>query len=267
MNTDTLFIEILGARGSVPVFGDAYRKYGGATSCFRLVSGREVIYFDAGSGIVSSVPEKDAHISILFSHLHLDHILGLPFFPALMEKDREIHLYGKELQGYDIKSAIDRIFSQPYWPLKIHQYAAATSFSTLPIDFQLGSLHVSTMDSRHPGGGAIIRVDADQGSVVYATDFEHGEGKELELVDFAKDCSLLIYDAQYTDAEYLCHRGFGHSTAATGIKIAAMAHAKQLLLTHHDPCHNDLMLDEMEKNARLRFPNSSFAKERQILKI
>lgn len=87
-------------------------------------------------------------------------------------------------------------------------------------------------------------------SLVYATDFEHSTTACKALAEFAVGCDILMYDAQYTEAEYEKYKGYGHSTAAEGVKVARRAAAKKLLLVHHAPNRTDAELEQMAKNAR-----------------
>lgn len=240
-------ITILGTRGSVPVEGKDFAIYGGATSCYRVEAGDEEIYLDAGSGIVNSIPARTSRITILLTHMHLDHLIGLPFFIALTQKDRPIDIYAHERAGLLPKEAIDRLISNPFWPCKIEDYPAQVSFNLLPEKFFIGAVEVDTLEGSHPGGSTIYKLTYQGKSLVYATDFEHNPKACEALADFAKDCDLLLYDAQYTQAEYARYRGYGHSTPEEGIKVATKARAKKLIFVHHAPLHTDDKLAELEQ--------------------
>ena len=228
-------IKILGARGSVAVSGKDFSIHGGATSCYRVHAGDEEIYLDAGTGIINATPLETSRITILLTHLHLDHVIGLPFFAALTHKGRPINIYAHERAGLQPKEAIDRLIDNPFWPVKIETYPAKVTFHLLPKKFSIGAVEVDTLEGCHPGGSTIYKLTYQGKSIVYATDFEH----ELEaceaLTTFAKDCDLLLYDAQYTAAEYERFKGYGHSTPEEGIKIAERANVKKLLFIHHAP--------------------------------
>ncbi|MBR1691512.1 MAG: MBL fold metallo-hydrolase [Lachnospiraceae bacterium] len=257
MRDGNLSVTFLGTRGSVPVNGKEYERYGGATSCVRVLAGNEEIYLDAGSGIVQARPEQDTHITVLFSHLHLDHVQGLPFFPALAQAGRPIALYAADREGISGQEAIDRLFSPPLWPCRISDYPAEVSFHPLQSRFSIGSVPVTTMPSFHPGGATIYRLAYQGKSLVYATDFEHTGEKIQELIRFAQDADLLIYDGQYTQEEYEKRKGYGHSTASVGGEIAAAARVKQFFITHHDPRHTDDWFMQMERQN----PQITYAKD------
>lgn len=93
------------------------------------------------------------------------------------------------------------------------------------------------------------------------TDLEHMGGIDQNIVELAKNADLLIHDGQYTSEEYEKFVGWGHSSFEQAVEVAKRANVKKLIITHHDPDHNDDCLDEMEKQCQAMFPNSCFAKE------
>lgn len=241
---------ILGSRGSVPVEGEKFSIYGGATSCYKIKAGNEEIYLDAGSGIVSAEPSPNSHITVLLTHMHLDHILGLPFFLALTQKNRPIDIYAEKRSGLLPDEAIDRLISNPFWPIKIRDYPANVNIYVLSErgkNFSVGDVTVDFIEGSHPGGSTIYRLTCGGKSLVYATDFEHNPVACEMLADFAQGTNLLLYDAQYTQAEYPACRGYGHSTPEAGLEVAANAKADKLLFVHHAPWRDDKSLAEMER--------------------
>lgn len=260
-------LTVLGTRGSVPVEGKDYSIYGGATSCYQVRAGDEEIFLDAGSGIVTSKISANTHISILFSHLHIDHVLGLPFFSALSQKDRSVDMYSEKSSGLDLKSAIDLLIAPPFWPVKIEQYPANVRFHDVQKKFSIGEVEIETMSGNHPGGTTIYRLNYKSKSIVYVTDFEHNpEEKCEELIRFSMNCDLLTYDAQYTDEEYNLFRGFGHSTAKFGLDIAEKCRAKKILFVHHAPNRTDDELAKMESELSNR-ENALFAKIGDVFEL
>ena len=244
---DNFKLIVLGTRGSVPVEGKAFEIYGGATSCYKVQAGNEEIYLDAGSGIVSALPKPTSRITILLTHMHLDHLIGLPFFVALTQKNRPIDIYAAERVGLLPKDAMNRLISNPFWPCKIEDYPAKVSFHIPPKKFFIGEVEVDTLDGSHPKGSTIYRLTCKGKSLVHATDFEHNPEACKALATFAKDCDLLLYDAQYTAEEYERYKGYGHSTPEEGIKVAAKAGVKKLLFVHHAPLRTDEELTKLEQ--------------------
>ena len=244
---DKYKITVLGTRGSIPVRGKDFSIHGSATSCYRVQAGNEEIYLDAGSGIANSMPLKTSRITILLTHMHLDHVIGLPFFVALTQKGRPIDIYAHERAGLLPKEAIDRLIANPFWPCMIEDYPAQVSFHLLSKKFSIGAVEVDTLEGCHPGGSTIYKLTYQGKSLVYATDFEHNPEASAALADFAKGCDLLLYDAQYTTEEYELYKGYGHSTPQEGLKIDAKAAIKKLRFIHHAPWRTDKDFAQMEQ--------------------
>ena len=264
-NNNPIFnLKILGARGSMPVAGKEYMEYGGSTSCYRVRVDDEEIYLDAGSGILKSTPESHTHITILLTHMHLDHIIGLPFFMALSQKNRVIDIYSRKRSGLSAREAINRMISPPYWPLKVENYPANVRYHEIDDnknEFKIGNVDIEMMEGIHPGGSTIYRLNYKGKSLVYATDFEHTPESCKDLINFASDCDLLMYDAQYKSEEYEKYKGYGHSTPEAGLNVAKEANSKKLLFIHHSPSRNDEELSEMELNLSLQNEHVQFAKD------
>ena len=261
MKTTTINLSVLGVRGSMPIEGKAFELYGGATTCFKIQAGNEEIYLDAGSGIVNAKPLPDSRITILLTHMHLDHIVGLPFFSALAQKNRPIDIYAQERSGLNTQAAIDKLISPPFWPLTVGAYPANINFLALPKNsFSIGAVKIDFMEGNHPQGSTIYRLTCAGKSLVCATDFEHTAESCAALADFAKDCDLLLYDAQYLETEYDKYRGYGHSTPTAGLAVADKARAKKILFVHHDPRRDDESLKTMEREAVKLNENAAFAK-------
>ncbi len=275
MGKSNLSVKVLGCRGSVPVEGEEYRIYGGATSsvCMTAISEEngaeavEEIYLDAGSGIVAAEPRKDSSISILISHMHLDHLCGLTFFPALSQKDRRIDIYAAARSGFNTQEGIDRLYSPPYWPLKLTDYPSNAVYHDLEKKFSIGKVNIECIEVNHPGGSTTYKLEFDGRVLVYAVDFEHNEEKLRELTEFARGSDLLIYDGQYTETEYPGCYGFGHSIPEIGLELAKNAGVKKILFTHHSPSHKDAFMQEWEEKIKKLNPNAGFAKAGMVVEI
>ena len=258
---DELRLTVLGARGSVPISGQQYDIFGGATSSYLIEAGEHAIFLDAGNGIINSPPvDEDKKITILMSHTHLDHIIGLPFFPELSKKDRYIDFYGADIEGHSIAKLIEEAFSEPYWPLTIGAYPSNFHYRQLKLPMTLGSdIEITGVKLRHPGGCTGFGISYKGKRIVYLTDYEMLDEPDEEVVEFSKDADLLLCDAQYLDDEFASKKGFGHSTISKALSLFEMTGAGQMLLVHHDPKRSDEELMKLEKTIEL--PNVRFARQ------
>ena len=104
------------------------------------------------------------------------------------------------------------------------------------------------------------RIEEEGKTVVICSDIEHGTSINEDIVNFAKDADLLIHEAQYTSEELETHRGWGHSSFDQAIEVAERANVKQLIMTHHDPDHDDDFLRKIEKKCQERFKDCALAR-------
>ncbi len=258
-----IVITILGARGSVPTEGEGMLEFGGTTSCVLVRAGDRAIFLDAGTGIMNAPEVGDSHISILLTHPHLDHLLGLPFFPYMLEKDRIIDFYAKKCGNLSAKDQVGEVISTPRWPCCAEDYPSHMVFHDAVLPLKLGEVLVEGIDSNHPGGGTVYKLSYRGRSFVYATDYEYEEEKAKELIEFARGTDLLLIDGQYTEEELAQKRGYGHSTPADGMKIMRESGAKSVRFVHHDPMHTDEFLRGME--AKIKSENASFARKGEVI--
>lgn len=265
-----LRLEVFGTRGSNSIFGDVYTKYGGSTSCYLIESNdgnrKEAIILDAGTGLYNINDLGYDEITILLSHSHLDHILGLPVFPHLSDENKTIKIYLAKRNGISAKEQIDALISEPYWPCRISDYKAKTEILDMPRSFDVGGVHIDTCESNHPGGSSILKISFRDSSLVYVTDYEHGDAaREKELVELSYGADLILYDAQYFEDEYPRYKGYGHSTPEEGLKLKEMCGAGEMAFIHHSPAHNDLCLYETERKYISR--GAHFAREGEVFYI
>lgn len=245
----------------------AFFKYGGNTSCISVCCGSELVVFDAGSGIIHLGSALTGHnrpdrIHILISHLHLDHIQGLVGFQPLHDPAADIHLYGENRDGVSFRAQLDRVFGQPYWPLGLEDCRAKLTVHEVGPDAQFflaEELSVCTLRSRHPNESLIYRLEGQGRSVVYTLDCELMDGIAPVLTDFARNCDLLIWDANFTEADL--QKGWGHSTWEQGLDTARAAGAARILMTHYDRSYTDAFLQEQEQLAKQKSDTCIFAQE------
>ena len=144
-------VTILGARGSIPTEGPEMLEFGGGTSCVLVESDDQAIFLDAGTGIINAPNVGDKEISILMTHPHLDHVLGLPFFPYIFEKGRKIGFYAGKNGILNTYEQLGTVFSNPLWPCRIEDYPSDITFHDAEFPLQIGGFTVTGIPSVHPG--------------------------------------------------------------------------------------------------------------------
>ncbi len=267
-----------GTRGSIVSPGTAMMRYGGNTSCVQIIGydGLEPggasahvnphIVIDGGTGISMLQPvlmkgpwgRSKGELHILLSHYHWDHIIGLPFFAPLFFKGNRIVFYGSDVEN--LKSSIERLFTSVYSPIKGTKNLSATiEYQKVESEgMKISGFDVRTCRTNHPAETTAYRLEYGGNSVVYATDHEAGNpDRDESLVGFAAGSDLLIIDAQYTkDQKNVCS-GYGHSSNIEAVELALAAGVAQVVLFHHNPGHDDRMLDMMRREAEERVKDSS----------
>ena len=258
-------LKVWGARGSVPAPGPEMNRYGGNTSCVQLNFGNgEELILDAGTGIRTLGLDlvSSPRVNILLTHLHLDHIQGLMFFPPCFRADAEITVWGPASPEASLEDRIARYISAPLSPVEVRELPCSVSFrETPPIEWQLGSVTIRCEAINHRGPTLGFRITDGETTVCYIPDHEPALGTVLDEVepewisghDLALDADILIHDCQYTDEEYPAHVGWGHSAMSDTLAFASRVRARRLLLFHHDPLHADRFLDGLHAAARRRW--------------
>ncbi|MCR5451865.1 MAG: hypothetical protein K6F00_04455, partial [Lachnospiraceae bacterium] len=224
------------------------------------------IIIDGGSGIINA-DVKSEHTDIFLSHLHTDHLVGLPMYPGLSVKGHSTDILLPSFLNENVKGELRRIIDPPFWPLGLEDYPGDVVIKEFTDTFKTGVAKIDVIEGNHPGGCGIFSISIEDKRIIYATDYEHDEEGDKALCDFASDADLLIYDGAYTDEEYEKFRNFGHSTPRQGIRIAKAAGVERLLITHHSPAHDDDFLRSMESDLKNEFKGISFAKEGEIIII
>jgi len=264
-------LEFWGVRGTTPVSGKGKNKYGGHTPCAALTAlGGETIIIDAGTGIkelgdklIKEKKEGPLSLSLLLTHFHLDHIMGLPFFAPLYSAETLITIYAmaspRETEKY-----LGTLMASPFFPMDFSGTKATKLFKRVEEEsFALGRVLVSSCLLHHPQGSIAYKFQEKEKSLVFATDTENPPGGiDGRLVSFARGASIFIYDATFTPEEYEeGRRGWGHSTWLEGTKIAKEAKVSNLCLSHFNPDHSDRNIDRMITQAQKEFSQTFAARE------
>lgn len=256
-------VKLLGVRGTAPVHGADFTQFGGATSCVLVAAAGQALILDSGTGLLSQNVADFFHSkkwTMLISHSHVDHILALPAFGPVFDPDVQLDIYLKSRAGLDCKGQLEALVAPPLWPVRTDAMKAQVRFHDLPTRFSLGAVEVDAMESNHPGGSTLYRITCGGRRVVYATDYEPEDDCPPDFGIFARNCDLLLLDAQYTGTEYKGTRGFGHSTIERSVAIARGCGARQTLLVHHDPKRTDAQLLELERWVQAQDPSIRFGR-------
>lgn len=259
-------VTFYGTRGSYSSISDDRRVFGGNTTCLLFDFGGKKIMIDAGSGAADAIPDlhNEETLNLFISHFHLDHISGVVQLISEFA-GRKLNIYGKARSGVTVSEAVDRIMTEPLWPVSPEMFGCARFFD-VPGSFSLDGIKVSTMESNHPGGSTLFRFEHGGKTVVTAFDFCHTDGYGERLVEFALGCDLLIYDGAMSDDEFLVHPTWGHSTASAGAEIAKKIGCR-LIVTHHGPRATDNELLLAEQKAREIYEKTTYAKDGMIVEI
>ena len=309
MHKNKFVVYFKGIRGSHTVSQKDFMEYGGNTACVYINANNKRIILDAGNGIINAgnqireericnQEKKPFSCVILLSHLHFDHIHGLPFFNYLHHPESKINLFCRAKDDKDLEKELSDIVFNKSFPLDIDEIKSAFRLHAIndinnnyaiilkdneeepvitTIDEAKNSgendVVITTLYSKtHPKDGVMIYKITYRGkSVVYATDKECYQGGDKALSLFARDCDLLIHDSQYTQEDYnsvvFIKQGFGHSTFDMAIKEKENSHAKNLAFFHYATNYNDEKLDEIKKDIINKTEGLIFTKENQKFEI
>ncbi len=271
-------VRFWGVRGSFPVPGKQTNRYGGNTSCVEVeVPGHAPIVIDAGTGlrplgkrlVRDDFRDGNGLVHLLISHTHWDHIQGLPYFSPLYSEGNELQIYARQPNDTHLGAVFAHQNDGPYFPVPMESLKAKVLFNELleGQQFDIGDVKVRCTRLNHPWIAMAYRLDHNGKSMVYCSDtapfrdilLEHefiatpptvgmpiDKQHEIQLrmmreklVELCKGVDFLIYDTQFTPAEYEAKPHWGHSTPDDAIAIAREAGAKTLCLFHHAPARTD----------------------------
>ena len=246
-------------RGSCPGPSPANARYGGNTAAVTVASGDgQVLLLDLGTG-VRTVPMpagRPFRGTALVTHLHFDHVQGLPFFPPLLEPGTSLDVVAPEQEAGDLAGAFAGFIRPPYFPLALDDLPGTVRFRPVQRDvFQVGPATVTVRPVPHLGPTVGYRIDCDGSSLAYVSDHQAPatlDDVPAPVLELCDGVDLLIHDAQYTAEEFAGKGRWGHSTVGYAVRVATAAGARRLCLFHHDPDHDDDLLDEMAEHARRR---------------
>lgn len=250
-----LNVTFHGVRGSTPAPGPATVRYGGHTACVALEApGQDPIVLDLGTGLrswaVTLDPAEPLRATALLTHLHLDHVQGLPFFEPLERPGASFDVYGPSPAEGPIAKVLGELFRPPWVP---EPPAGVRFYECADEELPLGEAKVWARSVPHKGPANGYRVEWEGASVAYVSDHQAPPGLDTvpeSVLELADGVDLLVHDAQYTAAEWERRGGWGHSTVDYAVLVARQAGARRLALFHHDPARTDDELDRLLEGAR-----------------
>ena len=249
-------IRLWGTRGSIACAGPSTVRYGGDTACVEVRDEDDnLLILDAGGGIRALGINAAGHrrYDVLLTHLHMDHIQGLPFFPPLLNPDCEVHLWGPISTTSTLRDRLSRYLSPPLFPVRVRDLSNVFFHDVPPGEFAIGAFRIGADLVIHPGATLGFRIEVDGKSMAYLPDHEPALGAKVfpeepewtSGYELCQNVDVLIHDSQYTNAEYDERVGWGHTSTSQLVKFADLCHPKTLVTFHHDPSHDDEALDIM----------------------
>jgi phosphoribosyl 1,2-cyclic phosphodiesterase len=277
-----LNVTFWGVRGSIPSPGSETARWGGNSSCIEVRHGDlPPLVLDCGTGArklgLKLVGEERRELDLVFTHLHMDHVFGFPFFLPIYTPGYSVRVTVPAFSDEEAREKLSRYLNGMYHPARLRELPAAVTFHPIRSGrtFQAGGFRVRAQALNHPGGALGYRVEADGRSVAYLTDTapfaRPGEGvaagaeptaAEGRMLSFLADCDLVLYDTMYSYQEYLEKMTWGHSYPEYAAALCRAARVGKLVLFHHLPDASDEDLDLLEQRwMEHRGPRVVLAKE------
>jgi len=257
-----LNVSFFGVRGSTPCPCDENRRYGGNTSCVLLdAPGHDPIVLDLGTGLrqLGQTLPTDGSFqgSALVTHMHWDHVQGLPFFAPILAPGACLDIYGPPQEAGSLAEAFHQFVRPPFFPVTVEELYGQIAFHDVTdCDVEIDGAKVRVRPVPHVGANNGYRVEMGGAIVAYVADHQmpHDGSHEVSdaVLELCDGADLVIHDAQYNADEFAQKYYWGHCTVDYAVFVANEAGAKRLALFHHDPAHDDAAVDGLLDHARRR---------------
>jgi len=255
-------VTIWGCRGSLASPGHKFAGYGGNTSCVEITgSDGTTLVLDAGTGILGlgrKMAGMHRKFYLLLTHLHMDHLQGMGFFPPFFDPSSEVSIWGPASTTLSLRARLTRYLSPPLFPVTMRDLPCKLILNEVPCEtFEIGQFRVTADLIAHVGPTVGYRIESPGSVVTYMPDHEPVLGSDdfpvdkewISGHDLAVGADMLIHDSQYSDKEYTNCIGWGHSSIKDTFRFAALCGVKHLVTFHYDPSHTDKQLDKLLKSA------------------
>jgi len=231
---------------------------GGNSPCLsvQLDNNGETLIFDSGTGIremgiaMAKEKPKKTNYQIFFSHLHWDHICGMPFFNPAYDPSVKLDFYSPVTE---VETALHGQMTSPYFPIHMESMASKKVFHTLTAPVKFSDTVISYKLMNHPGDSYSYKVDNGKHKFIYATDTELSSDdflKNDENTSFFSEADLIVIDSQYTLGEAIEKYNWGHSAFSLAVDFATNWNIKHMVLFHHDPAYDDRKLYNILQSAK-----------------
>ena len=256
-----MLIKVWGSRGSIPVCGEEYLRYGGDTTCLEIVTrSGDTFIVDAGTGIRrlgnQLMIDQRYTYHFLITHGHWDHLMGFPFFKPLYLDHVTIRVHRCPFPKKFVENMVSKVMTPPNFPIRPSELRAKIVYEDgNPTRFEVGSLAVEPIPLSHPNMGSGYKFIEDGKTFVFLTDnelgFIHPGGLPKDhYIEFADGADLLFHDAEYTPEEYESKVLWGHSAYTEAIDLAIKAGVKKLGLFHLNQERIDDEVDRIVDQSR-----------------
>jgi phosphoribosyl 1,2-cyclic phosphodiesterase len=269
-------LKFWGVRGNIPAPGPETVRYGGNTACVEVLVGNQRLIFDGGSGLRvlgCHLQEQRVRVNahLFFTHTQWDRIQGFPFFAPAFDPETYLNIYGATaLNGASIKQRLMDQMLRPNFFQPLQTMAATMTFHNIAAGdpITLGDVVVEPWPLNRHTSALGYRITWQHRVVAYATDTDPMEtSADPSLRMLADGADVLIFDGTYADAAYSDPASQAIAPWQLAIEVAQASQVKQLLLFHHNPCHSDDHLDQIEQQVKAQFNNTQLAREGMTLEL